>query len=219
MKNGLANATDYYVKELHSGSDPSILAINYLKARGITKETATYFRLGLVEEPLLEFGHDFMQGRLSIPYVTPTGIVQIRFRAIPFDGIPGNPEPSPKILGESGATTTIYNVLDLANTEDTICVCEGELDTITAHQAGFKAIGIPGANAWQPIFGKILRFRKVIVLADNDDHGEGLKFAKTVQNDVRGARIVLMESGHDVNSFVMAEGEDALREKINGKKS
>lgn len=155
-----------------------------------------------------------MTGRISIPYITQTGIVQMRFRAIPFTGIPGDPEPSPKIKGESGVGTTIYNAIQLLSDSEVICVCEGEFDTISAVQAGLPAIGIPGANAWQSVYGRALRYRKVVVLADNDDHGEGLKFAKTVQQDVRGSRIKLMPEGMDVNSFLVAHGEDKLKEYV-----
>lgn len=210
----LEEAVSHYEKELHSGSDLSVTAINYLKARGITKDTATYFRLGLVENPLPESGHDFQKGRLAIPYMTPTGIVQVRFRAIPYDGVPGNPEPSPKMKSEAGAGMTMYNVSAFMQTEGMIAICEGEFDTMTAVQAGINAIGIPGANAWQRLYGRAFKFRKVVILADNDDHGEGLKFAETVQADIRGSRIVLIDSGHDVNSYVAAFGEHALRLKV-----
>lgn len=196
-------------------SEEGHLAISYLKARGITKEAAAYFQLGLVLNPIAESGHDFQVGRISIPYITNTGIVQIRFRAIPYDGIPGNPEPSPKMKSEAGAGTTMYNVRALNDTQvPMLAVCEGEFDTVTAHMAGIPAIGIPGANAWQSLFGLALKFRKVVILADNDDHGEGMKFAEKVQADVRGARIILMPEGHDVNSFVVENGIDALRQKV-----
>lgn len=205
----LGQSAEFYSKQLES--DP--LAVSYLKARGISKEAATYFRLGVVNEVLPESGHDFQKGRLSIPYMTPTGIVQIRFRAIPYDGIPGNPEPSPKIKSEAGATTTLYNVNALDS--QVVCICEGEFDTMTCRVAGLSAVGVPGAQAWDKVFARAFKFRKVVILADNDDHGEGLKFAEKVQADVRGARIVLMDKGHDVNSYAVEFGLDALRDKVN----
>lgn len=166
--------------------------------------------MGLVEDPLPESGHDFQKGRLSIPYITPTGIVQIRFRAIPYTGIPGDPEPSPKMKSEVGAGSTIYNATALSIPHNVIAVCEGEFDTMSAVQAGIPAIGIPGANAWQDVYSRLLRHRKVIILADNDDHGEGMKFAEKVQGSTRGARIVLMPQGEDVNSFMMKNGSEEL---------
>ena len=113
MRASLEKSVAHYENKLNSGSDLSVLAVEYLKLRGITKEVAQYFKLGLVEDPIPESGHDFQIGRLAIPYITQTGIVQIRFRALPYDGIPGNPEPSPKIKSEAGAGTTMFNVRSL----------------------------------------------------------------------------------------------------------
>lgn len=172
---------------------------------------ADYFLLGIVETP--EEGHEFQKDRLSIPYITQTGIVQIRFRALPYSGVPGDPEPSPKYKSEAGAGSTIYNARALMSTGN-IAVTEGEMDCISAHVAGINAIGIPGANSWQNVYGHVLRYRKVAILADNDDHGEGMKFAETVQHAVRGARIVLMPKGFDVNSFLVNNGPEALKSLV-----
>lgn len=108
----------------------------------------------------------------------------------------------------------MYNVGVLTSTQDVIAICEGEFDTMSAQQAGIPAVGIPGANSWNHVFARAFKFRKVVILADNDDHGEGMKFAEQVQADVRGARIVLMDAGHDVNSFMVEYGEEALRDKV-----
>jgi DNA primase len=212
QKRSLARSSEHYQKQLEI-SEEGRLAISYLKARGITRETAASFQLGVVVDPLPESGHDFQIGRLSIPYITQTGIVQIRFRAIPYDGVPGNPEPSPKMKSEAGAGSTIYNARALLNASS-IYVCEGEFDTMSAVQSGLPAVGIPGANAWQDVYARALKWRRVTILADNDDHGEGMKFAERVQNAVRGARIVLMDKGHDVNSFVLQHGAEALLSKV-----
>jgi DNA primase len=204
---------EHYHKQLME-TESGLRSVNYLKLRGLTKEVATFFKLGYVGEVLPESGHDFMKGRLSIPYITQTGVVQMRFRSLPYDGIPGNPEDSPKIKSEVGSKTTIYNVSALDPRNETVYVCEGEVDTWTAHQEGLPAVGIPGANSWKPVFAKALKFRKVVILADNDDHGEGLQFAQKVQADVRGARIVLMDKGEDVNSFFVKNGPGSLRRKV-----
>lgn len=211
MKNLLEKYTAHYEERLWQNAN----ALTYLKNRGLTKETVQSFRLGLVEDIDPNSGHDFMVGRLAIPYITQTGIVQIRFRAIPYTGIPGDPEDSPKVMGEPGMKTTIYNAIDLLDA-DTVCLCEGEPDVWSAKQAGFASVGVPGANSWSGVYAKILRYRKVIILADNDDHGEGLKFAKQVREDVRGSRIKLMPKGHDVNSYLVEFGTDSLREFISG---
>lgn len=210
IRNSLENSVTYYQRQLEEDDQTLI----YLEKRGITRDTISSFRLGLVKDPYPESGHDFQIDRLSIPYLTQTGVVQIRFRALPYDGIPGNPEPSPKMKSESGIHGTIYNARQLMWDTDILAICEGEFDTMSAVQSDIPAIGIPGANAWQNLYARMLRYRRVIVLADNDDHGEGLRFAETVQRDVRGARIKLMPPGHDVNSFLVEYGSDKLKDFV-----
>lgn len=210
MRKSLESNTKHY-QDMLSEDDQTLI---YLQKRGITSETISSFRLGLVKDPFPESGHDFQIGRLAIPYLTQTGVVQIRFRALPYDGIPGNPEPSPKMKSESGVHGTIYNARQLMYDTEILAVCEGEFDTMSAMQSGIPAIGIPGATAWQGLYGRILRYRKVVVLADNDDHGEGLKFGELVQRDTRGTRIKLMPEGHDVNSFLVEFGPDKLKDYV-----
>ena len=80
------------------------LAEDYLASRGITKEVARLARLGVVEEP--EPGNEQYVGRLSIPYITKTGVVDLRFRSL-------NPAVEPKYMGMIGSDTRMYNVLDI----------------------------------------------------------------------------------------------------------
>lgn len=210
MKKSLEEACQIYESRL-----PGSVAEKYLSNRGITSEVQSYFRLGFVGSDPFP-GHEFKENRLAIPYITPTGITQIRFRAIPEDGVPGNPEPSPKMLSIANAGTMMYNTRDLLIDTDMVAICEGEPDTWTAHMAGIPAVGIPGAQAWEKIkvIARAFRFRKVVILADNDDKGDGLKLAEQVQQAIRGSRIILMPEGHDVNSFAQSEGLQALRNKI-----
>ena len=52
-------------------------AREYLAKRGLSSALDT-FRLGVVRRPLP--GHEGYAGRLAIPYLTPAGVVNIRFR-------------------------------------------------------------------------------------------------------------------------------------------
>ncbi len=86
----------------------------YLKSRGIPIETARLARLGVVVEA--EVGHEIYTGRLSIPYVTKTGVVDLRFRSL-------NPAVEPKYMGLTGADTKMYNVLDIERASNYIGIC------------------------------------------------------------------------------------------------
>lgn len=175
----------------------------------------TYFRLGFVGNDPYP-GHEFKEGRLSIPYITPSGIVQMRFRAIPEDGVLGNPEKSPKMLSLANAGTNLYNAQDLLIDTDILAICEGEPDTWTVHMLEIPVVGIAGVEAWDKIkdVARAFRFRKVVIVADNDDGGEGLKFAEKLQMSIRQARIALMPTEHDANSFAQTSGLNALAEKL-----
>ena len=87
----LAKATENYERNLGE-------ALPYLLSRGITEETARMFRLGFVKNP--ETGHELYQGKLSIPYLTPAGVIDIRFRSLSNDS-------GPKYLSRPGASTHI----------------------------------------------------------------------------------------------------------------
>jgi DNA primase len=151
-------------------------------------------------------GHEQYIGRLAIPYITPSGVVDIRFRAI------GNADP--KYMGMPGAKTSMFNAQVVLTASDYICVTEGEIDCITMSvKTNHPSIGIPGANNWKPFYSKILDdFDTVIVLADGDT--AGMDFGKKVSRELSNVNIVQMPEGHDVNSIVMLEGAEFINERV-----
>ena len=160
-------------------------------------------RLGVVLEP--ETGHEAFQGRLSIPYITKTGVVDLRFRSL-------NPAVEPKYMGMTGMETKMYNVIDTERAGDWIGVCEGELDTITlSHCIGIPCIGVPGANSWKKHYNRILAdFERVFVFADGDQPGK--EFATSLARELP-VTIVTMPDGEDVNSVYVKYGADYIRER------
>lgn len=179
----------------------------YVAARGITKEAARQFGLGVVRVPAQ--GHEMYVGRLTFPYYTTTGISTIRFRFLGDHKAEGQR----KFIALTGDTSRLYNITSAIN-DTKVYVCEGETDTIAATMAGLCAIGVPGATSWKSAFARVLRNREVVVLADNDDGGEGRKFADEIVASVDQGEIVLMDKGHDVCSYVQQYGLSALREKV-----
>ena len=167
-------------------------------------EVARLARLGVVEEP--EVGHEIYQGRLSIPYITKSGVVDIRFRAL-------NPAVEPKYMGLTGAETRMYNVLDVERAGDWIGVCEGELDTITMSACvGIPCVGVPGANSWKKHYTRLLAdFERVFVFADGDQPGR--EFASSLARELP-VTIVNLPDGEDVNSIFVSEGPEYLLSKV-----
>jgi DNA primase len=154
--------------------------------------------LGVVVNPVS--GHEQFRGRLSIPYITPTGVVDIRFRSL-------GPE-EPKYMGLPGAKTGMYNVRGIWEALDSIAVCEGEVDALTLHQkVGIPAVGIPGANSWKRHYTRLLQdFETIYVFADGDQPGRD--FAKNVAKELRGVVTLEMPEGEDVNSMYLQHGKD-----------
>jgi len=181
-------------------------AREYLAARGITEETAQAFGLGFVAEPVFPEEEQY-RGRLTIPYkvcspVHGWSVVSIRYRAI-------DPDDKPKYRSRKGDTVSLYNPPALLRDTDYICVTEGELDCISAEQAGLAAVGIPGANRWEPWMTRLFRgYKAVYVLQDNDPAGE--LFSETIAKAVPNTKVIVMRHG-DVNDTLCAEGEEYLR--------
>jgi len=176
----------------------------YLAARGLTEVAARSFRLGYVngDHP----GDSDYANRLAIPYVTPAGVVDIRYRSLTGDG--------PKYLSRPGAKTKMFNVRDLTIDSPVLYVCEGEIDTITAStMCGLPTVGVPGANNWQPHFRLLMQdYRRVIVMCDGDEAGR--QFGKTVCKEVETAVAVTMPAGMDVNDLYVTGGKDAVLRSV-----
>lgn len=177
------------------------------KIRGLSGDSARRFRLGYVDAPLV--GHEQFRGRICIPYLTRAGVVSIKFRRI-GDGT------GPKYLYESGTVAKrIFNPAALFDTRPFVCICEGEIDAITADQCGLPAVGIAGVDNWQSYFRRVFAgYDDVFILGDNDDKGQGETFANRIAKSIPNSKVVLMPDGHDVNSYFVAEGPEAIRRKV-----
>ncbi len=203
QKSFLEEATARYEGELARSPH----AVAYLKNRGLSEDNAASFRLGYVENPLP--GHETARGMLSVPYLTRSGVTTIRFRRC------GDDKEGPKYRSVPGDPPRIYNAHALLVPSDHIAICEGEFDAIAATNAGIPAIGIAGVSAWKSYFARCFKgYRAVYILADQDDKGQGMEFAEKVAEQIKNARISPMPSGHDVNSFVLANGPEALLEQL-----
>lgn len=181
------------------------VAAEYLDGRGITEDTAVWARLGVVDEGIHGDSEAAFQ-RLSIPYITRSGVVDLRFRCI-RDHECGEVGCS-KYLGRPGATLRIYGVDDLVSAGDTIAVTEGELDRLILRQLGYPAVGLPGAESWKRHWHRLLEdFSRVVVFGDGD--AAGVRFIRKLMDQfpqsVEGVQLPDLE---DVNSMYLMEGPE-----------
>lgn len=181
------------------------VAAEYLSSRHLSVDEAKVFHLGVVVDPLP--GHEPYKGRLAIPYITPSGVVDIRFR-----DLTGTHDA--KYMGLVGAETTMFNTQAVFAADDYICVTEGEFDCIMMSvKTTHPTVGIPGANNWKKHYSKILDdFDTVVVLADGD--APGLEFGKKIARELGNVNIISMPDGEDVNSMMIKKGSDWLDERI-----
>lgn len=180
------------------------LAGEYLQARGVTPEVARARRLGYVGTPLV--GGEQYVGRVVIPYLTPAGVVDVRYRAI-HDGT------QPKYLSRPGAEQRMYGVAAFDSPLDYIAITEGEFDSIIVNDlCGIPAVGIPGANGWKPFYWRAFEdYSRVLVFTDGDQAGK--EFSKKIAQDIQSAVIVPMPDGMDVNDVYLSEGAEGVRRR------
>lgn len=178
----------------------------YLAARGLGPSALGTFRLGAVRRPLA--GHEDYTGRLAIPYLTPAGVVNLRFRCLQAHDCDGHA----KYLSADGAGTNLYNVLDLKRDSPFICVAEGEIDTISLSLAGLPAVGVAGVDTWQKHFARCLEdFEVIYAFGDGDKAGS--KFSSFLARETR-ARPIRMPAGKDCNDLFREQGAEGLRRLI-----
>lgn len=186
-----------------------VAAKQHLRDRGISREAARTFRLGVVARPAP--GHERFKGMLAIPYLRPDGkALTVRFRCLQEhdhrDFGHGKymtvPEDSPRM----------FNVGAIVTAGMEISVTEGEMDAIILCMCGIPAVAIPGAHLWRPHFRRTLDgFQRVWLWGDPDEAGG--EFNNKLAKAMRQARPVRLEHG-DVNETYLAGGAEALRALI-----
>lgn len=185
----------------------------YLETRGISSEVAAMFMLGSATDG------DY-QGRLTIPYVTPGGVVQIKYRCANLEhhkGFKHVDENCPKYLYEAGTNTHLFNAQILITTGELVVVTEGELDAVCVQAyCAVPSVAYPGVDTWQ----RNEHFRycfegvgEVIVVADGDQAGRDS--ARRVAESLGvSARVVSLPAGEDSNSFIATRGAGAYLERL-----
>lgn len=179
----------------------------YLTGRGLGAAAADRFRLGYVEPSEADprrYWH-----RMAIPYLTPTGIVQIRYRCLSEHN--HGAEQCPKYLGDPGAEITLYNANAVLDSPRVLFLTEGEMDAVAITTlAGHAAVGIPGSQSWAkyPYWARcFVGFERLILPADGDEAGQQL--ATAITKSLPEVQIVRLPDGEDANS-VLARDPDGF---------
>lgn len=198
QRNTLESQTSQYQNNLY-------VAAEYLEGRGITEDTAVTARLGVVDGEVHGDSSAAYQ-RLSIPYITRSGVVDVRFRCI--RGHDCSEVGCAKYLGRPGAVLRLYGVEDLVSAGDTIAVTEGELDRLILRQLGYPAVGFPGAESWKRHWHRLFEdFSRIVVFGDGDAAGH--RFIKKMMDEFpQGVEGVQLPDGEDVNSMFLQQDRE-----------
>jgi DNA primase len=182
----------------------------YLESRGFTADTIGSARLGVVDEAI-EGDPNAAGFRLSIPYITQSGIVNIRFRCLREHDC--GEASCPKYLSSPGLPNRLYGVRRIVSAGSRICITEGELDALTFDQLGYSAAGVPGAQSWKRHWRKLFEdFERVYVFGDGDDAGRA--FVKLVCAEIPAAVPIVMPDKFDVNKMYTDHGRQFFDELL-----
>jgi hypothetical protein len=188
----------------------------YLAGRGLESlaTSSSPWGLGLVVGP--EPGHEHVTGRMSIPYLTRAGCVEIKFRCLRDHDCKA--EKCPKYLYASGGEHRLFNANAFFQPSDVIAVVEGELDAVAVqHLTGVPAVGYPGTSGFQEFMARCFSgFARVLVVADGDEAGRAAakSVAKEIGRFADSATVVRLPDGEDSNSYIHTFGVDAYRKVI-----
>lgn len=196
-------------------------AFQYLrKDRGLTTDTIIDHQLGWADgklkQHLLDNGHkltdvlktglidssgrDFLHRVITIPYHVNGNVMLIRGK-----------EMGGKYLTPPGQKTRLYNSDTTWASEQTI-IAEGEFDALVLEQLGYSAVGLPGANVWQPSWADYFTDqRKVHICLDPDPAGQAgaEKVAHSIGGKARIVKLPEAASGDpkmDITEFIVTQG-------------
>jgi DNA primase len=200
MKASLEESTTVYEKQLLDHPD----AMTYLvDQRGLSPALVSELRLGYVETPLV--GDGWFKNHISIPYITPSGVVGMKYRALD--------DSRPKYKKREGEINRIYNT-SILKTAYELVICEGEFNAMACLEVGLNAVALNGTGGWKPEFRRIFRNRKITVLCDGDEPGK--KLGAKLAAELWDATIVECPDDEDPNSILVKYGPEGLRELVLG---
>lgn len=186
-------------------------ADGFLKGRGLTRDVAQKWGLGVVTSPLPS--HERFTGQLCIPYLNKAGVIGLKFRCIqPHDCKESDHR---KYDQPDTQVQYLYNVLALETESQVVHVTEGELDTIVLSEVlGEPVVGVPGVDHWHPHWAAhFAGFDRVVVWPDGDKAGKGMASLWTKKV---GAELIGLPDGHDVTSLFVEQGGEALQQLYRG---
>lgn len=97
-------------------------------------------------------------------------------------------------------------------------VCEGQIDALSCHEAGLENVVAPQGTALTEQHARLLKrfVNEVVLLFDGDEAGQNavVRSADALMQAGLAIRVAQLPAEHDPDSFLRAQGADALRALI-----
>ena len=235
-------AANYFYYLLHSKRGKR--GLEYFKKRGITEETIRHFGLGFADiysDDLYRFlkskgykdeelkdsalvsidekrgGSDKFWNRVMFP------IMDVNNRVIGFGGrVMGDGTPKYLNSRETKLFDKSRNLYGLNFARKTrkneIILCEGYMDVISMHQAGFTNAVAALGTAFTSGHGTLLRryTENVILSFDSDEAGQRavLRAIPILKDAGLNVRVLDLAPHKDPDEFIKEQGKEALEERI-----
>lgn len=237
-------AGTYYYYSLRSAAGKS--GMDYLRSRGLTEETMKAFALGYAPKTPSDGLYRYMKSKgISDDLLRRSGLMNVDLkRGTMYDKFWNRVifpilDTSNKIIGFGGRVmgdakpkylnspeTKIFDksrnlyALNLARRtrEDYLILCEGYMDVISMHQAGFtNAVASLGTSLTPGHCALLARFTKKVVLSYDSDSA-GVAAAMRAIPMLRRAqitpRILRLDPYKDPDEMIQALGHDAVKERL-----
>ena len=235
-------AAKYYYCKLRSPAGEK--AMEYLKGRGLRDETIRKFGLGYSDRYNSDLYRYLKSRKYSDQVLRETGlfnadekkgmydkfwnrviypIMDANSRVIGFGGrVMGDGKPKYLNSPETKIFDKSRNLYGLhaarSSRRKNLIICEGYMDVISMHQAGFtNAVASLGTALTSQQASLLKRYtQEVLVIYDSDE--AGIKAALRAIPMLRGAglspRVVNLNPHKDPDEFIQAEGEEAFEERL-----
>ena len=178
-------------------------SISYLESRGLSKDTINHFRIKM------------LNGMIAFPYYQHEIITGYKLRKPLIN--PGNP----KMQSVTGSKFSLFNSQNLNNDYSELIICEGEIDSMTVYECGFKnvvSVGT-GANSLNALFENerdfLNKYENLIIVSDNDQSGMNMDeiFLKEFGDKVKFIDKTLY-SKNDINEELLLNDKFAVKKII-----
>ncbi|MDD2917169.1 MAG: DNA primase [Candidatus Gracilibacteria bacterium] len=225
-------ATDFYHEEIKW--EENYEKLNYLLKRGISPETIDRFKLGysgnprelfarlkdkgFTEQNIIESGifvgpgRDKFYGRIIFPIANFAGHT-VAFTGRIIDK--GEPKylnsPVSDIFNKSAILYGFHLAKSTIAKEQSVIIVEGQMDTVTLHQAGiYNAVGISGTALTKEHITLIKRFtKKVYLCLDGDKAGieATFKSLENLYNEDLDIYVITLPDAKDPDEFIKGGGD------------